>query len=146
MSWIFRAPVADPVDVGFSVACALAKADRSFTAARPVLARHVGSDEQPQPDWYLLLNWLPDYLVTVRHLTFLAAGLFASLPYFVFGVSEPLGGWIADTLTRRGMNGPISCRSTSDAGEESLGLSTASSVLALSESNSLLTDNPGAVA
>jgi ACS family D-galactonate transporter-like MFS transporter len=54
--------------------------------------------------WYLLVNWLPDYLVTVRHLTILKAGLFASLPFFVFGVSEPLGGWIADGLTRRGVS------------------------------------------
>ncbi len=53
--------------------------------------------------WYLLVNWLPDYLVTVRHLTILKAGFFASLPFFVFGVSEPVGGWIADTLTRRGV-------------------------------------------
>jgi MFS family permease len=52
--------------------------------------------------WYLLVTWLPDYLVTVRHLTILKAGLYASLPYFVWGISEPLGGWIADCLMRRG--------------------------------------------
>jgi nitrate/nitrite transporter NarK len=54
--------------------------------------------------WYLLLTWLPDYLVTVRHLTILTAGLYASLPYFVFGISEPIGGWIADRLMRWGWN------------------------------------------
>jgi MFS family permease len=48
--------------------------------------------------WYLLVTWLPDYLVTVRHLTILKAGLYAALPYFVWGVSEPIGGWIADRL------------------------------------------------
>jgi len=48
--------------------------------------------------WYLLVTWLPDYLVTVRHLTVLKAGLYAALPYFVWGVSEPVGGWIADRL------------------------------------------------
>ena len=52
--------------------------------------------------WYLLVTWLPDYLVTVRHLTILKAGFFASLPFFVFGVSEPIGGWIADRLIQRG--------------------------------------------
>lgn len=52
--------------------------------------------------WYLLVTWLPDYLVTVRHLTILKAGLYASLPYFVWAVSEPLGGWIADRLIGRG--------------------------------------------
>jgi ACS family D-galactonate transporter-like MFS transporter len=52
--------------------------------------------------WYLLVTWLPDYLVTVRHLTILRAGFYASLPFFVFGVSEPIGGWIADLLVQRG--------------------------------------------
>ena len=52
--------------------------------------------------WYFLVNWLPDYLVTSRGLTILKAGIFASLPYLVFGVSEPIGGWFADRLVRIG--------------------------------------------
>ena len=52
--------------------------------------------------WYFLVNWLPDYLVTSRGLTILRAGLYAALPYFVFGLSEPIGGWIADRLVHRG--------------------------------------------
>ena len=52
--------------------------------------------------WYFLVNWLPDYLVTGRGLTILHAGLYAALPYFVFGASEPIGGWLADHLVRRG--------------------------------------------
>jgi len=52
--------------------------------------------------WYLLLTWLPSYLVNVRHLTILRAGIYASLPYLVFGVCQPLGGWMADRLIRRG--------------------------------------------
>ncbi len=54
--------------------------------------------------WYLLVTWLPDYLVTVRHLTILHAGLYSSLPYFVFGAGEPIGGWIADRLIRAGVD------------------------------------------
>jgi len=54
--------------------------------------------------WYLLVTWLPDYLVTVRHLTILKAGLYAALPYFVWGISEPVGGWIADRLIGLGWN------------------------------------------
>jgi MFS transporter, ACS family, D-galactonate transporter len=54
--------------------------------------------------WYLFVTWLPDYLVTVRHLTMLRAGFFSALPYFVFGASEPIGGWIADRLVSRGWN------------------------------------------
>jgi len=52
--------------------------------------------------WYLLVTWLPDYLVTVRHLTVLHAGLYSALPYFVFGACEPIGGWLADWFIRRG--------------------------------------------
>jgi MFS family permease len=52
--------------------------------------------------WYLLVTWLPDYLVTVRHLTLLKAGLYASLPFLVFGIGGAVGGWIADVLIRFG--------------------------------------------
>ena len=52
--------------------------------------------------WYFLVNWLPDYLVTARGLTIVKAGINAALPYFVFGASEPIGGWLADHLVRRG--------------------------------------------
>jgi MFS family permease len=52
--------------------------------------------------WYFLVNWLPDYLVEARHLTILKAGINAAIPYFVFGASEPIGGWIADRLVHRG--------------------------------------------
>jgi MFS family permease len=53
--------------------------------------------------WYFLVNWLPDYLVTSRGMVSLVrVGLYASLPYFVFGASEPLGGWIADRLVKTG--------------------------------------------
>jgi nitrate/nitrite transporter NarK len=48
------------------------------------------------------VNWLPDYLVTSRGLTIVKAGIFAALPYFVFGASEPIGGWIADRMIRIG--------------------------------------------
>ncbi|MGO8793013.1 MAG: MFS transporter [Terriglobia bacterium] len=46
--------------------------------------------------WYLLVTWLPDYLVTVRHLTLVRAGFYAALPYLVFGVCQAAGGWITD--------------------------------------------------
>jgi MFS family permease len=52
--------------------------------------------------WYLLLTWLPSYLINVRRLTILRAGIYASLPFLVFGVCQPLGGWIADRLIRQG--------------------------------------------
>jgi ACS family D-galactonate transporter-like MFS transporter len=52
--------------------------------------------------WYFLVTWLPDYLITSRGLTMLRAGIYAALPYLVFGLSEPIGGWIADRLVRGG--------------------------------------------
>jgi MFS family permease len=52
--------------------------------------------------WFFLVSWLPDYLVTVRGLTMMKAGIYAALPYFVFGASEPIGGWLADRLIRAG--------------------------------------------
>lgn len=52
--------------------------------------------------WYVLVTWLPDYLFTVRHLTLAQAGRFSSLCFFMFGVAQPLGGWVADRLIARG--------------------------------------------
>jgi MFS family permease len=52
--------------------------------------------------WYLLVTWLPDYLVESRHMTLQRAGAAASLPFLVFAISEPLGGWIADRLVSLG--------------------------------------------
>ena len=52
--------------------------------------------------WYVLVTWLPDYLVTVRQLNIVQAGFYASLAFFMFGIAEPIGGWIADSLIRRG--------------------------------------------
>jgi MFS family permease len=54
--------------------------------------------------WYVLVTWLPDYLVTVRHLSIVRTGVYTSIAFFIFGISEPIGGWIADTLIRRGWN------------------------------------------
>ncbi len=52
--------------------------------------------------WYVLVTWLPDYLVTVRQLSIVQAGFYASLVFLTFGIAEPIGGWIADSLIRRG--------------------------------------------
>ena len=54
--------------------------------------------------WYVLVTWLPDYLVTVRRLSIVQAGFYASIVFFTFGIAEPIGAWIADKLIRRGWN------------------------------------------
>ena len=52
--------------------------------------------------WYLLVTWLPDYLVESRHMPLQKAGAYAVLPYLVYAIGEPLGGWLADRLIRLG--------------------------------------------
>ena len=52
--------------------------------------------------WYLLVTWLPDYLVVSRHMPLQKAGVFAAIPYLIYAIAEPVGGWIADLLIRRG--------------------------------------------
>lgn len=54
--------------------------------------------------WYVVLFWLTDFLVTGRHLALQKAGFYAALTYFIFAVSEPAGGWIADQLITLGWN------------------------------------------
>jgi ACS family glucarate transporter-like MFS transporter len=54
--------------------------------------------------WYVMLTWLPDYLVKGRGLPIAQAGLLAAITFFIFGITEPIGGWLADTLIRRGWN------------------------------------------
>jgi nitrate/nitrite transporter NarK len=41
-------------------------------------------------------SWLPSYLLKVRHLDLLQAGVVASLPFFAGGVAMILGGWLVD--------------------------------------------------
>ena len=51
---------------------------------------------------YLLLTWLPDYLVQARHLSIMKAGMYSAMPFVVFTLGEIFGGWIADRLIARG--------------------------------------------
>ena len=60
--------------------------------------------------WYLMVTWLPDYLVESRHMPIVQAGSYAVIPYLTFTLSEPLGGWISDRLVRRGWNETASRR------------------------------------
>ena len=52
--------------------------------------------------WYMLVTWLPDYLITVRNMEVMKAGIYSALPFLVFGVSQPIGGWISDRLVQKG--------------------------------------------
>jgi nitrate/nitrite transporter NarK len=52
--------------------------------------------------FYLMVTWLPSYLVDARHLPLRTAGAYALVPYLMFAAGEPLGGWIADRLVAIG--------------------------------------------
>jgi len=52
--------------------------------------------------FYLMVTWLPTYLVQVRHLSLQQAGAYAVVPYLTFTVGEPIGGWLADRLVAIG--------------------------------------------
>lgn len=52
--------------------------------------------------FYLLVTWLPAYLVQSRHLPLQTAGACAAIPYLTFALGEPIGGWIADRLIASG--------------------------------------------
>ena len=52
--------------------------------------------------FYLLVTWLPAYLVQSRHLPLKTAGLCAAAPYLTFALGEPIGGWLADRMVAAG--------------------------------------------
>lgn len=52
--------------------------------------------------WYLLMTWLPTYLVKERGMTILGAGFLAALPYWIYALLQPAGGRLGDLLIRRG--------------------------------------------
>jgi MFS family permease len=52
--------------------------------------------------WYFLITWLPSYFMNVRQMDIKEAGIRSALPMLVFGVCQPLGGWLADRFIQRG--------------------------------------------
>jgi MFS family permease len=52
--------------------------------------------------FYLMVTWLPTYLVQARHMSLKEAGAYAVVPYLTFTIGEPIGGWIADRLVAFG--------------------------------------------
>jgi MFS transporter, ACS family, D-galactonate transporter len=52
--------------------------------------------------WYLMLSWMPSYLVTERHMNLAKMGVIGSLLFAVTGITSILSGVITDRLIRRG--------------------------------------------
>jgi ACS family glucarate transporter-like MFS transporter len=50
---------------------------------------------------YIFFTWFFKYLSSVRGLDLKASAFYATLPFLAMAVAAPLGGWIADILTRR---------------------------------------------
>ena len=53
--------------------------------------------------YYVFATWLPDYLVTERHLSILKSGFIGMLPFVIGVIVTVLGGWTCDRLIERGM-------------------------------------------
>ena len=106
-----RLPHHDPAEQARAAAAASGTTKRVMNIDRDLLGICLGNFCHGYY-WYLLVTWLPDYLMTVRHLRLLTAGIYAALPYLVFAVSEPLGGWLADVLIRRGWKETVVRKST----------------------------------
>ena len=54
--------------------------------------------------FWLFLNWLPTYLIEVRHFTFLKAGFYSALPTVAQGAAQIAAGWISTYLIARGFS------------------------------------------
>lgn len=52
--------------------------------------------------WYLLMTWLPTYLVKERGMTVLGAGVLSAIPYWLYALLQPFGGRLGDLLIRPG--------------------------------------------
>jgi MFS transporter, ACS family, L-galactonate transporter len=52
---------------------------------------------------YFFITWLPTYLIKDRHMTVLATGIFAALPFWVGMLGTLGGGWLGDSLIARGV-------------------------------------------
>jgi sugar phosphate permease len=53
--------------------------------------------------FYLLLTWLPSYLVQTYHLSVIRSGLYAIAPWVVAAIADLIvGGWLVDALVQRG--------------------------------------------
>jgi ACS family D-galactonate transporter-like MFS transporter len=55
--------------------------------------------------FYLLLSWLPSYLLTTMHIDLKHSVLFASVPWLIAGFTDlVLGGWLVNRLIHRGFD------------------------------------------
>ncbi|XP_070007062.1 sodium-dependent phosphate transport protein 1, chloroplastic [Nicotiana tabacum] len=53
---------------------------------------------------FILLTWMPTYYHQVLKFNLTESGLFAVLPWLTMAISANVGGWIADSLVRKGVS------------------------------------------
>jgi len=61
--------------------------------------------------YYFFISWLPTYLIRERHMTVLATGIFAALPFWIGMLATLGGGWLGDYLIARGVSTTVSRKS-----------------------------------
>lgn len=54
--------------------------------------------------YFMFLTWIPSYLVMERGFSILEMGFYASLPFVVAFITQPLTGFISDFIIRRGFS------------------------------------------
>jgi sugar phosphate permease len=50
--------------------------------------------------WFYL-TWLPTYFIDVRHFSFMATGIYSSIPFIAGMVGDTVGGWLCDYTGKR---------------------------------------------
>lgn len=66
--------------------------------------------------YYVFATWLPDYLVSERHLSILKSGFVGMLPFVIGVIVTVLGGWTCDRLIERGIRTTIVRKSITVSG------------------------------
>src|SRR5262249_62412618 len=50
--------------------------------------------------WFYL-TWLPTYFIDVRHFSFMATGIYSSIPFLAGMIGDTVGGWLCDYIGKR---------------------------------------------
>jgi nitrate/nitrite transporter NarK len=50
--------------------------------------------------WFYL-TWLPTYFIDVRHFSFMATGIYSSIPFLAGMIGDTVGGWLCDDIGKR---------------------------------------------
>lgn len=80
------------------------KADFALVLGRRKLwGLYIGQFCLTSTQWFFL-TWFPEYLVHVRHMSFIKAGIFGSMPFIAAFCGVLCGGFFSDFLHRRGVS------------------------------------------